>query len=206
MILVTFYLRLPRTESSDFYAKLKRIDVPGSITLIVSIFSLLLALDHGGNISWTDRSAYTFIGLFIFSSALFILVETRIASEPIAPLGIMFNKSLLGAYLSNFFGVMVMMTVFFYVPLYLQAVYQKSASLTSLWLVFTLLAGLCASLGSGFVMQGTGKFYGITVAAYVILSLGALALALSTGLVVDSGIGIALGAYSSTFSPHIFCS
>lgn len=195
MFLVAFYLHLPKVENSDFFAKLKRIDFFGSITLVGSIFSLLVAFDHGGNISWTENTAYMSIGAFFLAAALFILVETRLASEPIVPLQIILNKTLLGAYLSNFFGVAVMMTVFFYVPLYLQAVSQKSASMTSFWLVFTVLAGLSGSLGSGFVMQATGRFYAITVTAYAVLTAGAISLLLSTGLILHSVVGVALGAW-----------
>ncbi|KXN88566.1 Vacuolar membrane amino acid uptake transporter fnx2 [Leucoagaricus sp. SymC.cos] len=118
MFLVSFYLHLPRVSDSDFSAKLKRIDVVGSIALVISIFALLMAFDHGGNISWMDNTTYISIGVFALASASFILVEAHLASEPIVPLKIIFDKYLLGAYLSNFFGVAVMMTIFFYMPLF----------------------------------------------------------------------------------------
>ncbi|KAJ3567901.1 hypothetical protein NP233_g6067 [Leucocoprinus birnbaumii] len=194
MLVVAFYLDLPGAQDhSSFLSKIKRIDYLGSITLIASILSLLVAFDHGGNISWSDSVTLISIGTLFLSLSLFIIVENYLASEPIASMNIIFNKSFLGAYLSNFFGVSVMMTVFFYAPIYLQAVKQQSASMTSLWLVFTVLAGLSGSLGSGFIMQATGKFYAISVISYTMLIGGAACLLLSTGVFSHSAAGVAVG-------------
>lgn len=193
MLLVTIYLELPQVEVPDLSAKLRRVDIFGSITLVAVIFALLMTFDHGGNVSWTDTTARLSQSGFVVALLLFIVSERWVAREPIAPGNVIFNNSLMGAYLSNFFGVAVMMTVFFYIPLYLQAVREMSASKTSFWLVFTVLAGLSGSLGGGFIMQATGRFYAITVIAYVVLVAGSVLLLLSTGTIAHSVIGVALG-------------
>ncbi|KAF9455982.1 major facilitator superfamily domain-containing protein [Collybia nuda] len=195
MLLVATHLGLGDLDrdASGLSTKLKRVDIFGSITLVIAIFSLLMIFDHGGNVSWTDMvSLFSQIG-FALAFLVFIAVEKWVAVEPIAPGSMVFNRSLIGAYLSNFFGVAVMMTAFFYIPLYLQAVQEMSASKTSLWLVFTVLAGLSGSLGGGFIMQITGKFYGITVVAYAVLATGTVLLFLSIGVVGHSTLGVALG-------------
>ncbi|KAF9255703.1 MFS general substrate transporter [Marasmius fiardii PR-910] len=192
-ILVSIFLKLPSVEKTDLSTKLKRIDFFGSLSLILTILSLLTLFDHGGNVSWTDTTAILSIIVFVLAAISFLAVEKWVAPEPIAPLHMIFNKSLIGAYFSNFFGVAVMMSTFFYVPLYLQAVQGMSASRTSFWLVFTVLFGLSGSLGGGFIIQAIGKFYAITVAAYAIMVVGTTLLLLAAGLLFESAIGIAIG-------------
>lgn len=199
MLLVTIYLELPQLEVPDLSTKLRRVDIFGSITLVATIFALLMIFDHGGNVSWTDTVARLSQSGFLLALLSFIIIERWVAAEPIAPGNMIFNKSLTGAYLSNFFGVAVMMTVFFYVPLYLQAVWKMSASKTSFWLVFTVLAGLSGSLGGGFIMQATGRFYAITVIAYAVLITGSVLLLLLTGIITHSVIGVALGMTAPLF-------
>ena len=47
ILAVSVALQLPKIESQDFIAKLKRVDFGGALTLVVAIFCLLLGLDRG---------------------------------------------------------------------------------------------------------------------------------------------------------------
>ncbi|KAG5641877.1 hypothetical protein DXG03_004017 [Asterophora parasitica] len=197
-VAVSFALHLPKLENSDFYAKLKRVDFAGSLTLIVTIFALLFGLDRGGNVSWSDPQTRVALGSSLVFFIIFGLIEFRVASEPFAPKHIIFNQSLIAAYLVNFFGVTAALSQIFYVSLYLQAVQGKSASAAGLWLVLAVGGGMIGSLGGGLTIQATGKFYLITVGSYALQFLGSSVVSVSTGVLVHSVILIGAGLFVSS--------
>lgn len=121
------------------------------------------------------------------------------AREPFAPKRIIVNRSLIASYLVNFFGIASAFTMIFHLSLYLQAVRGVSASQAGLWLILSVIGGLSGSLCGGLIIQATGKFYLITVLGYVGLLLGGLTITLSSGILLVSTAGIAIGTTVSTF-------
>jgi predicted MFS family arabinose efflux permease len=177
-------------------AKFKRVDWAGAISLILTVFFLLFALDRGGNVSWNDRLTIYSIVAFPICFVCFAFVELKFASEPFAPKRIIVNRALIASYLVNFFGMASAFSLIFYLPLYLQAVLGATASQAGLWLLISVFSGLLGSLGGGLIMQATGKYYRLTVVSYFALFLGTLTTNLSTGIIVSSSIGLAAGKYS----------
>ena len=118
---VSFTLKLPKTDSSDWRTKLKRVDFLGAFVMICAVFTLLLGLDRGSNYSWkapiTIASLCVSFPLFI----AFILVELKVSAEPLAPGRVVFEKSLFACYLCNFFSFGGWLAGIFYLPLYFQA-------------------------------------------------------------------------------------
>ena len=190
---VTLALHLPKTEASDLMAKFKRVDWAGAVSLILTVFLLLFALDRGGNVSWNDRLTIYSLAAFPFSFICFAFIEMKFASEPFAPQRIIVNRALIASYLVNFFGMASGFSLIFYLPLYLQAVLGQTASQAGLWLLISVFSALLGSLGSGLIMQATGKYYRLTVISYLALLLGTIVVNLSTGIVVSSTVGIAAG-------------
>lgn len=123
----------------------------------------------------------------------FAFVEMEFATEPFAPKRIIINRSLIASYLVNFFGIASAFTIYFYLPLYFQAVQAKTATETSLWLVISVFAAVSGSLGGGLIMQATGKFYAVTVLGYAALFFGCSLVTLTSGVVVTSSVGIGIG-------------
>ncbi|KAG6897487.1 hypothetical protein C0992_001092 [Termitomyces sp. T32_za158] len=195
---VSFGLHLPKSDSSDFTAKLKRVDFAGSLALVITVFSLLFGLDHGGNISWRDSVTLLSFSSFAIFAVLFGVIELRMASEPFAPKRIIFNRSLIAGYLVNFFGVAAGMSLIFHVSLYLQAVHGNTAAKAGLWLVLCVVGGLLGSLGGGLIIQTSGKFYLITVLGYGLQFLGAGLVKLSTRAVLGTMLPFAIGLFFSS--------
>ncbi|RDB17436.1 Vacuolar membrane amino acid uptake transporter fnx2 [Hypsizygus marmoreus] len=198
IVSVSLALRLPKQVSSDFSEKLKRVDFAGAIVLILTVFSLLFGLDHGGNVSWSDSLTLLSLGASFVFFILFGLIEAELASEPFAPKRIIFNRSLIASYLVNFFGMAAGMSMLFHVSLYLQAVQGRSASSAGLWLVLSVVGALLGSLGGGLTIQATGKFYLITVAAYGAQFVGAGVVLAMTGVVLHSALGVGIGLVVSS--------
>ncbi len=127
-LVVYSVLDLPKTEDSHWKEKLRRIDFLGAFSLVVAVFCLLVGLDRGSNVSWSDiyvvACASTSLALF----AIFIFIEMKIASHPFAPGHIIFERSLSASYLTNFFVIAGNTSFLFYLPLYFQAVDGMSAA------------------------------------------------------------------------------
>lgn len=191
-------LRLPTMDSGDFYTKLRRVDFLGAVTLISTIFALLLGLDRGGNVGWTDPIARYSLSAFVFFASIFAFVEMEWAKEPFAPKRIIVNRSLIASYLVNFFGIAASFAVIFHIPLYLQAVQEKTASQASLWLILAVLGAVFGSLCGGLIIQATGKYYVLTSGAYLLFFVGTTILTLTSGVLVTSPILIGLGLFLSS--------
>ena len=190
---VGLVLRLPKKDVVDWKANVRRVDFLGSATLVIAVFALLLGLDRGSNVSWSNPIAITATCLALPLFAIFVYVEFKIASEPIAPKRIIFERSLIACYGCNFFAFGGWMAVLFYLPLFFQAVDHHSASQAGLRLLPAIIASVLGSLTAGMVMQRTGKYYWLSVFAYTLVFLGMIPVILCTGLLVNNTYGISVG-------------
>ncbi|KAK2467206.1 hypothetical protein APHAL10511_000755 [Amanita phalloides] len=196
---VLFTLRLPTPKSSTLSENIKRIDIGGATTLVLAIFFLLVGLDRGSNISWSDLLTVSSLVASAVLATLFVYIEVSIASEPFAPARIVSNRSLLPCYITGFFGAPASATLVFYVPLFYQAVEGKTASETSIWLITNVIASLAGSLLGGYIMQRTGKYYAITVVSYFLVLVGTGIVFLCSGAFVVSTVGVAIGMALTEF-------
>ncbi|KAJ8073999.1 hypothetical protein PM082_012288 [Marasmius tenuissimus] len=194
---VSFTLRLPQIEASDFKTKIKRVDFFGALTLIFFVFFFLFGLERGGNVAWNDQ--YTMGALVIsgVSFILFALTEMKWAREPFAPRRIIVNRSLIAAYLVNFFAVASQMSMIFQVSLYYQAVRSFPAARAGLAILPTVVGSVLGSLAGGLVIQTTGKYYLITVLACFLQVVGTLDVVLGSGIIFASVVGISVGLFVS---------
>jgi predicted MFS family arabinose efflux permease len=202
-LIVSVALNLPRTEDSDWKTKLARVDFPGALTLVCAVFTLLLGLDRGSNVSWSATITIICLCMALPLFMLFVLVEQKFATEPFAPGRIIFNRSLFACYLCNFFSFGGWLACIFYLPLYFQAVNGLSATQSGVQLLPGILSGVFGSLFGGIFMQKTGKYYVLTIAAYASLTLGVLSILLCTGLVTSNFWGVAVGLVVAAFGNGI---
>uniref|UniRef100_A0A0W0FKX4 Putative member of the major facilitator superfamily n=1 Tax=Moniliophthora roreri TaxID=221103 RepID=A0A0W0FKX4_MONRR len=171
---VSLALDLAPPETSDFKAKIKRVDFGGALSLVLTIFFFLYGLERGGNISWNDN--YT-IGALVASAVLFLVfgvIEIKLAKEPFAPKRIIFNRGLIASYLVNFFGIASQMAM-------------------------VIFGGVSGSLVGGLVIQATGRYYWVTVAGYFLQTMGLMEVTLSAGVLFTSVISLAIGLLVSGF-------
>ena len=93
-------------------SRLSRVDFAGSATLVTAFVLLLTALNSGGNlVPWTHPLIITSLFLAGLFLAAFVHVETYIAKEPIIPLHLLTNPSVLAACLVNWFMTVGVFTV-----------------------------------------------------------------------------------------------
>ena len=202
-IAVFFALHLPRNDDTNWKEKLRRIDFLGAAILISAVFTLLLALDRGGNVSWKSTITLVGMGISIPLFVIFVLVEMKVAKEPFAPGHVIFHPAILPCFLCNFFATGGWMAALFFIPLYFQAVDNLSATGAGLRLIPSIICSVSGSLLGGIYMQKTGRFYWITVISYFFLVLGMIMITLSSGVLIQSTLLIITGMCISALSNGI---
>ncbi|PGH32734.1 hypothetical protein GX50_04447 [[Emmonsia] crescens] len=202
-ISVAFTLHLPAQEKSHWRQKLRRIDFLGALVLVGAVFAFLLGADRGSNVSWSMPITIVSMCLAVVLFGIFLCVEVWIAIEPFAPSHIIFDRSLFACYACNFFSFAGYMGVLFYFPLFFQATYGVSATGAGLRLLPSIIAGVTGSLSGGIVMKRTGKYFWITVASYVLLTVGVSIIFLWSGVVARNTVGIIVGMTISAFGSGV---
>ncbi|KAI0049444.1 MFS general substrate transporter [Auriscalpium vulgare] len=204
-ITVSTMLRLPAKAdagTTTFSAKMKRVDFLGAVLLVLTILTLLLGLNRGGNIAWFDR--WTITCLFLASSfgVLLAFVEAGVASEPFAPAGVVVKRTLIPPFFCNFFTTGADACLFFYVPMYYQAVANKSASQVGAVLMPVVLSPIVGSFGAGLLIQSTARYLHLARIAFGLQLLGA-AVVLAFATQSETILGVSTGDWFSVLRPGI---
>lgn len=201
-IAVAAALHLPKMDHSHWKEKILKIDFLGAFILITAVFGLLVGLDRGSNVGWSDPFAIA--GLCMSPLfGVFVLVEKHVASHPFAPFRIILNKTLFACYLCNFFAFGGWLAALFFIPLYWQVIGNLRASQAGLLLVPCIVCGVSGSLFGGFYMKKTGKYYWITGIAYSILVLGLALVLLFAGTIIENIPLMIVGTCMCAFSNGI---
>ncbi|KAG0006464.1 hypothetical protein BGZ80_005275 [Entomortierella chlamydospora] len=151
-------LHLPHTKGS-FKEKLQRIDVFGSLSLIIAIVLILLPLNWGGSTyAWSSPIV---IGLFCAGAValmIFLFIEWKIAKEPIIPFRMFKSRTNTAVFLTCFFIGMGFFGIMFYMPLFFLIVHQKSATKAGLEMLPLIIGLLVAAVSSGFMVSKYGQY------------------------------------------------
>lgn len=196
---VAVVLRMPAQDQSHWKEKVLKVDFLGAAVLMLAVLGMLVGLDRGSNVSWSDP--VTIAGLCTAPLfGVFVLVEMYVASNPVAPGHIILNKTLFACYLCNFFSFGGWLAALFYIPLYWQVIGDYRASQAGLLLVPSIIFGVVGSLFGGYYMKRTAKYYWITVMAYSNLTFGLALVMLFTGVIRESVPVMVVGSAICAFS------
>lgn len=202
-VAVGLVLKLPKTQDEHWKASLRRIDFFGAVVLLGAVFTLLLGLDRGSNVSWSATVTIASICVSFPLFIIFILVEMKVAREPFAPGHIIFNRSLFACYLCNFFSFSGWLAALFYTPLYFQAVDNVSATGAGVRLIPSIVCSVSGSLLGGIYMQKTGRYFWLTVCAYALLTAGLVVIFLCSGIITRNTVAIIIGMCVCAFGNGI---
>ncbi|KAG0034628.1 hypothetical protein BGZ81_003941 [Podila clonocystis] len=172
-IFVAIYLNLP-TPKGSLSEKIKRIDFLGTLILLAAVVLVLLPLSWGGTKhAWNSGIIIGLLCAAAVSVVLFILVEWRVAREPIVPIHLFKIRNLWATYGSLFFGGMAFFGIFFYLPVYFQVVKGESATVGGLETIPFVFGILFTSVGSGLWTMKKGTFAFFPALGFSILLVGA---------------------------------
>jgi hypothetical protein len=149
--------------------KLKKVDWLGSFLLACSIGSVLMAvslktssIDEATGFAWSDP---VIVGLFVagaVSLVLFLTVELKYAVMPILPVELLTQRTPVAVAINNLAISILSFGVMYSVPLYFTAVRLMTASVAGYHLIPNSVLGSLGSLGNGFLVRHTGKYYWLT--------------------------------------------
>ena len=169
-VIAYIMIKVPRKQSDKSY--IKRIDFGGVFLITAFLATLVLGLSVGGNIvPWSHPLPIAAIGVAVCLFGAFICCEVKV-SQPIIPVRLLLNRTVLATYLSSVFCAAISLTSIFYIPLYLQA-RGDSATDTGIKIMPSSL-GLIGALPLGYLMKRTGKYVGIIVGSIVTMIVGAI--------------------------------
>ncbi|KAJ1984311.1 hypothetical protein H4R34_000735 [Dimargaris verticillata] len=175
LVIIYFTLQVPVPRGS-LWAKVKRVDYPGTAIFVASITCLLLGIEWGGK-EYPWKSGII-IGLLVAGVVLllvFLWFELKVAPEPIFDLGLFTFRNVWIASVLGFFIGWVLFTTIYYVPLYYQVAHQNTATQAGLQLLPFLGSLNVIAVGVGYFTEKVGHYRPVT-------SLGMACMAIGLGL------------------------
>lgn len=141
------------TESS-----MRRVDFLGSLLLIATLVLLLLGLNSGGNtLPWDHPLILATFAAFTLSFGVFVLVETRIAAEPILPPRLLLNRTVASVCMTNWVINMIVSSAMYHVPIYLR-IRGSSATNAGAVLIPLSITSAGGSFLTGLTINRTGRY------------------------------------------------
>lgn len=128
-------------------------DVPGGIALMIASGAVLVYLDRGGSVGWSDPVLLGILCLAPIGALAFTRIERR-ARFPLLPPGLFRNRRFAAPSIAEFLSQMSSNAVFFSSPAMLQERFGKSVGETAL-LMLPLPLGMCfgAIIGGRFATR-----------------------------------------------------
>ncbi|KAI4139206.1 MAG: hypothetical protein L6R39_006413 [Caloplaca ligustica] len=166
-LLVFFTVNIPVKQSDQ--SVWKRIDFLGAFTLITTLVLLLLGVNSGGNIvPWSHPLVVVSLPLSVLSLLVFVYVEAYHASEPVIPVRLLLDRTVLSACLTNWFTTMCQFAIIFYGPIYFQVKGLSTTAAGARLIPQSVGLGI-GSVGSGLIMRSTGRYYFLSVCSQVVI-------------------------------------
>ena len=171
--LVGGFVILPTKEldKAETEEKWRRIDFPGAFALVSAIVILLVGLNAGGNtVPWFHPLVLVTLPLSAALFLVFVYIEANYAMEPIIPVKLLLNQTVMAACLTNWFFTMSQISLTFYAPIYFQA-QGMSAFDAGIRLIPTSVGAAAGGITCGIIMRAVGKYYVLNLVIQVLFLL-----------------------------------
>ncbi|KAL8689325.1 MAG: hypothetical protein Q9224_004662 [Gallowayella concinna] len=170
-LLVALLVRMPTTEVKDLEEKWRRVDFLGSLVLVTAIILLLVGLNSGGNtVPWNHPLVLASLPISFILFIAFAYVEVNLAVEPIIPVKLLLNQTVLAACLTSWFFSMAQLALTFYAPIFFQ-VQGKSAKQAGLLLIPTSVGAAIGGIISGMIIRASGRYYLLNIVVQILFLL-----------------------------------
>lgn len=162
-----------RQEDESKQSKFKRIDFYGSGSLVIALMMLMLALSTGGQqFSWSHPIIPVLIIGSLLMGCVFVYIELYIAKEPIIPVRLFSNPTIVASSLCNFFTSAAVYTLLFYIPILFASVNGMNSSEVGQRLIGNFLGIAVGSFSAGWYMRKTGRYYYLSVLSPILMLVG----------------------------------
>ncbi|EEP75763.1 conserved hypothetical protein [Uncinocarpus reesii 1704] len=155
-VIIFFFFEV-HTPKTPLIAGLKAIDWLGSLTIVGSTVMFLLGLEYGGiSFPWSSATVLCLIIFGIFTFALFLLIQWKLAYYPIMPLWLFARRSTIAAYGTTFAHGFLYTSGSYFLPLYFQVVLGATPLQSGIYLFPFIISVSVVSALIGIFIKKTG--------------------------------------------------
>lgn len=180
-VIATFYAcpdglgpNLAQSQGKGLREAFKSFDARGSVVLTVTVTSLILGINLGGNVlDWSHPFVITSLVLSLVGGCVMIPISKR-AQRPVLPLYLLAKSPNANLMWASFFFCICLNTVLFNVPLFLQAVRQTTPTVSGMYLVIPLVGVALTAIGTGYWIAFTRRMQPPLVLGQVFLVIGVI--------------------------------
>ncbi|KAF7948276.1 uncharacterized protein EAE97_003687 [Botrytis byssoidea] len=173
-VLLWWFLRVKWDRELDVWVRLRRIDVIGNGLLVVSTVSILIALTWAGSLyAWSSFRFIVPLILGLVGLVGFFWVESSgWIVEPVMPRRLFANRTAIIIYINTFIISILNYWIFFFLPLYFQAVRLSSPTRSGVQILpITLIAIPGAAIGA-LALSRWGKYKHFHITGFALLAAG----------------------------------
>ncbi|UZP34143.1 hypothetical protein NXS19_001959 [Fusarium pseudograminearum] len=187
IVVTYFFLNLQYDRNQSTMEKLKRIDYIGNAILIGSSVSILIALTWAGPVHpWSDARILAPLILGILGLVGFVIYEgSGIPSEPVMPIRLFPSRTSYIVYANTFLNQLLIMWLYYFLPLYFQAVKMSTPSRSGVQMLPVALIAIPGAALSAFMLSRWGKYKGLHVSGFLIMTAGFLP-AIGSGFLLNT--------------------
>ena len=150
-LLIAIFLMKQTYSNSDSH----RLDLLGSITLMIGLCSLVIGLRLGRAIGWDDPTVIILLILAPISLSIFWRT-TKLSSHPVIPRQLLKSQFFSGALASMFLAHMGVFVIWFVFPFYIVDILERGALFLGIMLASMASVNTCSSLAAGFFIDKVG--------------------------------------------------
>ncbi|WXC63454.1 COP9 signalosome complex subunit 1 [Fusarium graminearum] len=173
LVALGLFLKLTRPPSGTFKEQMARIDWGGSVLLIGSVTSIVLALSWGGSEhAWSDWETVVplVIGL-VALLAFFAYQGVPWLKEPTMPLRLFSNRTSSTLLAISFIHSLLLYWICYFLPVYFQAVKEASPTRSAVMLFPIACTSAPGGVAAGITITKTGKYRIWHFAGFVLMSI-----------------------------------
>ncbi|KAH3670379.1 hypothetical protein OGAPHI_000894 [Ogataea philodendri] len=185
--LVLLFLELPDgspgrgVQGSSIWKKLKHMDFIGSILLVASLLFLMYAASSGGrDFPYSSKQFIIPVVLGTTQIIIFYFYELKVASQPVIPVQLLHNRTVLSSSLNCWFISMNVFSILYFVPLYWLVVKDLSSIDSGNRLLPSAVAISLGSVYAGYRIKKTGKYKNALLFYGALTTLGSILVYLLT--------------------------
>lgn len=159
---------------------LRRVDVLGSTLLLATLVFLLLGLNSGGNIvPWSSPLVLISLPLSAILLFIFVVVEEKVASEPVIPVRLILNRTVASACLTNWFFIMITCGLQIYVVIFFRIRSLTTTQAGASLIPFSITTG-AGSLLAGIAFSRNGRYRTLNFSVLLLMLVATILVAMSS--------------------------
>ncbi|KAF1950460.1 MFS general substrate transporter [Byssothecium circinans] len=173
LIAITIPSRTPTMDDVPKQNKLGRVDFLGSAFMTLAILSFLLPLEIAGDrLPWSHPVILGLFGAAFAFVFLFLIIEGRIANEPVIPLALLRQKNMVISLCVMIGQGAAQVGLMVAVPLYFQVTSSASNTEAGAHLIPAVVGNAVGGVLSGVVIKRTGRYKLLTLSALLFACIG----------------------------------